>query len=54
MVSHSIREPGVYSGALPLDEAARWRRNAARFRRLDELAKRVARLERGEGEPEND
>ncbi|NGP53617.1 UDP-3-O-(3-hydroxymyristoyl)glucosamine N-acyltransferase [Thioalkalivibrio sp. XN8] len=54
MVSHSIREPGVYSGGLPLDEAARWRRNAARFRRLDELAKRVARLERGEGEPEND
>lgn len=54
MVSHSIREPGVYSGSLPLDEAARWRRNAARFRRLDELAKRVKRLERGEGEPEND
>ena len=45
MVSRSIPEPGVYSGALPYDEAARWRRNAARFRRLDELAKRLARLE---------
>jgi UDP-3-O-[3-hydroxymyristoyl] glucosamine N-acyltransferase len=54
MVSHSVREPGVYSGGLPLDEAARWRRNAARFRQLDKLAKRVARLERGSGEAEDD
>jgi UDP-3-O-[3-hydroxymyristoyl] glucosamine N-acyltransferase len=46
MVSRSIRERGVYSGALPFDEAARWRRNAARFRQLDTLAKRVAELER--------
>jgi UDP-3-O-[3-hydroxymyristoyl] glucosamine N-acyltransferase len=49
MVSHSIRKGGVYSGALPLDEAAQWRRNAARFRKLDTLAKRVARLERSAG-----
>lgn len=49
MVSRSIRKPGVYSGALPLDEARRWRRNAARFRQLDVLAKRVARLESGPG-----
>jgi UDP-3-O-[3-hydroxymyristoyl] glucosamine N-acyltransferase len=54
MVSHSILKPGVYSGALPLDEAARWRRNAARFRQLDALAKRVKRLERGEEDTEND
>jgi UDP-3-O-[3-hydroxymyristoyl] glucosamine N-acyltransferase len=46
MVSRSINKPGVYSGALPLDEAASWRRNAARFRQLDQLAKRLARLER--------
>jgi UDP-3-O-[3-hydroxymyristoyl] glucosamine N-acyltransferase len=49
MVSHSIREGGVYSGALPLDEARQWRRNAARFRQLDSLAKRLARLERSAG-----
>jgi len=54
MVSHSIREPGVYSGSLPVDEAARWRRNAARFRQLDKLAKRVARMERDRGETEDD
>lgn len=50
MVSHSIRKAGVYSGALPADDAPQWRRNAARFRQLDALAKRVKRLERGEQE----
>jgi len=45
MVSSSITRPGVYSGALPADEARVFRRNAARFRRLDELANRVRRLE---------
>ena len=50
LVSRSIRKAGVYSGALPLDDAARWRRNAARFRQLDTLAKRVTQLERAGGE----
>lgn len=49
MVSRSIRERGVYSGSLPLDEATRWRRNAGRFRQLDAMAKRLARLERATG-----
>jgi UDP-3-O-[3-hydroxymyristoyl] glucosamine N-acyltransferase len=46
----------VYSSGLPAEEAARFRRNAARFRSLDELAKRVRRLEGGtaEGEDHND
>jgi UDP-3-O-[3-hydroxymyristoyl] glucosamine N-acyltransferase len=53
MVSSSIRRPGVYSSGLPADEARRFRRNAARFQRLDELARRVRRLEGGIGaEPE--
>jgi UDP-3-O-[3-hydroxymyristoyl] glucosamine N-acyltransferase len=46
LVSHTIREPGVYSGALPLDEARRWRRNSARFRQLDDMAARLKALER--------
>ncbi len=46
MVNKSITKPGVYSSALPMDEASRWRRNSARFRKLDELAKRVKQLER--------
>ena len=44
LVSRSITRPGVYSGGLPFDEARRWRRNSARFRHLDELARRVEQL----------
>ena len=47
MVTHSITKPGLYSGQLPFDEARRFRRNSARFQQLDELARRVRRLERG-------
>ena len=49
MVSSSIRQPGVYSSALHADEAKRFRRNAARFQQLDELARRVRRLENAAG-----
>ncbi len=49
MVSSSIRQPGVYSSALHADEAKRFRRNAARFQQLDELARRVRRLEQAAG-----
>lgn len=44
LVSASIRKPGVYSGSLHVEEAATFRRNAARFAKLDELAKAVRRL----------
>jgi UDP-3-O-[3-hydroxymyristoyl] glucosamine N-acyltransferase len=54
MVSSSIHQPGVYSSALHADEAPRFRRNAARFRKLDELAKRVRRLEGATGEQGED
>jgi UDP-3-O-[3-hydroxymyristoyl] glucosamine N-acyltransferase len=47
MVSSSIHRPGMYSSGLPADESHRFRRNAARFQRLDELARRVRRLEAG-------
>ncbi|NNF15325.1 MAG: UDP-3-O-(3-hydroxymyristoyl)glucosamine N-acyltransferase [Gammaproteobacteria bacterium] len=46
MVNRSITVPGMYSSALPMDEARRWRRNSARFRKLDELAKRLGQLEK--------
>jgi len=54
MVSSSITRPGVYSGALPAEEARVFRRNAARFRKLDELANRVRRLERDAGVAKED
>lgn len=41
LVTHSIDQPGQYSSGVPLEESRRWRRNAARFRQLDELARRV-------------
>lgn len=47
VVNHSIHEPGGrYSGALPMDESRRWQKNSARFRMLDTIARRLARLER--------
>ena len=45
-VSHSLSQAGVYSGSMPVDQAARWRRNAVRLRHLDELAKKVRVLEK--------
>lgn len=45
MVTSDIHEPGQYAGGLPLDTLANWRRNGARFRTLDELFKRVRKLE---------
>ncbi|MBT8136408.1 MAG: UDP-3-O-(3-hydroxymyristoyl)glucosamine N-acyltransferase [Gammaproteobacteria bacterium] len=50
MVNRSISEAGVYSSALPMDEARRWRRNSARFRQLDAIAKRLKKLEKKSGE----
>jgi UDP-3-O-[3-hydroxymyristoyl] glucosamine N-acyltransferase len=54
MISSSVHRPGMYSGTLHAEETPRFRRNAARFQKLDELAKRVRRLERGEGGRQDD
>jgi len=54
MISSSIRQPGIYSSALAADEAKRFRRNAARFQKLDELAKRVRRLEGAGDSPDQE
>ncbi len=44
-LSKSITRPGSYSADLLMEETPRWRRNAARFRQLDEMAKRLKKLE---------
>lgn len=46
LVTHSIREPGEYSSGTPLESNRRWRRNAARLRQLDDIARRLKALER--------
>lgn len=47
LVSHSITQPGVYAASLPMDKVGNWRKNSVRYRKLDELARRVAALEKG-------
>ncbi|BDU15958.1 UDP-3-O-(3-hydroxymyristoyl)glucosamine N-acyltransferase [Lysobacter auxotrophicus] len=43
LVTSSIREPGEYSSGTPLMDNRSWRKNAARFKQLDALARRVGR-----------
>lgn len=45
LVTGSISEPGVYSSGVPLEATAKWRKNYARFKQLDEMAKRIKQLE---------
>jgi len=45
LVTHSISEPGAYSSGTGLDKNQKWRRNAARFKQLDQMAKRLKQLE---------
>lgn len=47
LVTHSIRESGEYSSGTPIQESRLWRRNAARFKHLDQLARQVADIEKG-------
>ena len=44
-VAHSIRKPGIYSSGTPLEDNREWRRNYARFHQLDDMARRLRRLE---------
>lgn len=46
LVNQSIVEPGVYSSGTGLDKAGSWKKNIVRFRQLDEIWKRLLRLER--------
>lgn len=46
MVTRSVTEPGAYSSGTVIQPAADWRKNAARFRQLDALFKRVQQLEK--------
>ena len=45
-VAASITRPGTYAGGTVHEPMGAWKRNALRFRRLDQLFRRVARLER--------
>ncbi|WP_444985220.1 UDP-3-O-(3-hydroxymyristoyl)glucosamine N-acyltransferase [Halomonas mongoliensis] len=47
LVTNSITEPGVYSSGTGAMKNAQWRKNAVRFKQLDDIAKRLVRLEKG-------
>lgn len=46
VVSHSIREPGVYSSGSPLQSNSDWQKNAVRIKQLDQLFRRIKILEK--------
>ena len=46
MVSKSLTSAGSYSSNTPIDDTRTWRKNSARFRQLDEMAKRIQQLEK--------
>ena len=46
LVTGDIREPGVYSSGTSADTNRQWRKNAVRFRQLDDLARRIKELEK--------
>jgi UDP-3-O-[3-hydroxymyristoyl] glucosamine N-acyltransferase len=50
LVTHSLREPGEYSSGTPIQEHRNWRRNAARFKHLDDFVRRLGVVRR---EPES-
>ena len=46
LVTHSIHEPGEYSSGTPIQPNRQWRRNAARFKHLDDIARRLGVAEK--------
>ena len=44
-ITKSISEPGSYSSGTAMSATADWRKNAARFRHLDEMARKIKVLE---------
>ncbi|AKT29395.1 UDP-3-O-(3-hydroxymyristoyl)glucosamine N-acyltransferase [Pseudomonas syringae pv. actinidiae] len=46
MVTHSITEPGSYSSGTAMQPSAEWRKSAARLRKIDDMARRLQKLEK--------
>lgn len=46
MVTNSIKEAGVYSSGTPLEPNKLWRKNTVRFKHLDDMARRLSKLEK--------
>lgn len=48
LVSKSIKEPGAYSSGTAIMPANEWRKSATRFRQLDDMARRLKKLEKNQ------
>ena len=46
MVTRSLLKPGVYSSGTGVEPNSEWRRSVARFRQLDDMARRLRQLEK--------
>ena len=46
LVTGSISTPGMYSSSIPAEPVALWRKNVARLRQLDNVVRRLMKLER--------
>ncbi len=49
-VSRSIRRSGVYASSVPVQPYSQWRRNTVRLRQLDDMARRVKKIEQKQEE----
>jgi UDP-3-O-[3-hydroxymyristoyl] glucosamine N-acyltransferase len=45
VVTRSITQPGHYTGMFPIDDNARWEKNAATLKQLHSLRERIKALE---------
>ena len=48
-VASSVTEPGHYSSGTPIQPLRAWLRSASRFTQLDQMARRIAQLEKAAG-----
>lgn len=46
LVTNNIKHPGIYGSVAPLQDHKNWRKTAVRIKQLDQLARRVQKLER--------
>jgi UDP-3-O-[3-hydroxymyristoyl] glucosamine N-acyltransferase len=46
LITKSITRAGSYSSGTPFEETANWRKNSVRFRQLDDISRRLSRLEK--------
>jgi len=54
VVTRSLHKPGVYTGMFPIDDNARWEKNAATLKQLYSLRERVKALEQSLEERKNE